>query len=159
MKRVLLFTFLLITVCIHADVRYVSKTGSSTPPYLTWETAADSIQKCINICNSGDTVYVGSGTYKEKIIMKAGISLIGNGMDSCIIDTREFPQDPQIMAVTVDDNFLFSGFSVYVSPPTGKQGYGIWSVCPVPFSQYRGTIVNNKFVGGGIAVVSQDIAH
>ena len=121
---ILLFT---IQIFIQADVRYVSKTGSNTPPYLTWETAADSIQKCINICNSGDTVYVGNGTYKEKIIMKAGISLIGSGMDSCIIDTREFPQDPQIIAVKWEDNCLLSGFSIFVSPSTGTQGYGVYS--------------------------------
>ncbi|MBK7497929.1 MAG: hypothetical protein IPI19_02200 [Ignavibacteriales bacterium] len=39
-------------------IRYVSKTGTSTPPYTSWQTAADSIQKCINICVDGDTVYV-----------------------------------------------------------------------------------------------------
>ena len=47
----------------HATKRFVSKTGSSTPPYTSWETAADSIQKCINISQFGDTIYVANGIY------------------------------------------------------------------------------------------------
>ena len=65
----------------YATVRYVSTTGSSTPPYTSWETASDSIQKCINICNFGDTVYVANGVYKEQVVMIPGLSLIGTGMD------------------------------------------------------------------------------
>jgi hypothetical protein len=70
----------------HATVRFVSKTGTNTPPYTSWETAADSIQKCINICSFGDTVYVGNGTYVEQLVVNKSISLIGMSMDSVIID-------------------------------------------------------------------------
>ncbi|MBK7499150.1 MAG: hypothetical protein IPI19_08615 [Ignavibacteriales bacterium] len=66
-------------------IRYVSKTGTSTPPYTSWQTAADSIQKCINICVDGDTVYVGNGVYKENLVINTVISLIGSSMDSTII--------------------------------------------------------------------------
>mgnify|MGYP005838280831 CR=1 FL=1 len=52
-----------------ATVRYVSKTGTSTPPYTSWETAADSIQKSINICVDGDTIVVVNGTYKESLVI------------------------------------------------------------------------------------------
>ncbi len=62
-----LFTFIFFLEAT-ATVRYVSKTGSSVPPYTSWATASDSIQKCINICQSGDTVYVGNGVYKEKVV-------------------------------------------------------------------------------------------
>ena len=68
---------------LNATVRFVSKTGNSTPPYLTWETAADSIQKCINICVFGDTIYVANGVYEEQVVMIPGLSLIGAGTDSC----------------------------------------------------------------------------
>ncbi len=67
-------------------VRYVSKTGSSTPPYTSWQTAADSIQKAINICVTGDTVIVANGIYVEQITVNTSISLIGISMDSTIID-------------------------------------------------------------------------
>ena len=72
-----------------ATVRYVSKTGSSTPPYTSWETASDSIQKCIDVCVDGDTIYVANGVYKEQVVMILGLSLIGAGMDSCAIETRD----------------------------------------------------------------------
>ncbi len=67
-------------------IRYVSKTGTSTPPYTSWQTAADSIQKCINICVDGDTIYVANGVYKENLVINTAISLIGNSMDSTVID-------------------------------------------------------------------------
>jgi hypothetical protein len=96
----------------HATVRYVSTTGSSTPPYTSWTTAADSIQKCINICVFGDTIYVANGIYQEEITMIRGLSLIGSGIDSCIIDTRSLELT---FAVTVRDSCLFKNFKVIVS--------------------------------------------
>jgi hypothetical protein len=85
-----LFLFLTLTI-IHqtssvATVRYVSKTGTSTPPYTSWQTAADSIQKCINICSFGDTIYVANGVYYESIYIDKTINLWGSSMDSTIID-------------------------------------------------------------------------
>jgi hypothetical protein len=60
-KNILLITLLLfITHSLsYATIRYVSKTGTSIPPYTTWETASDSIQKAIDASLSGDTVIVG----------------------------------------------------------------------------------------------------
>jgi len=69
-------------------VRYVSTTGSSTPPYTSWETASDSIQKCINLCVDGDTIYVANGVYKENLVINTALSLIGSSMDSTVIDGR-----------------------------------------------------------------------
>ncbi len=66
----ILFTLIVYIFTANATIRYVGKTGTSTPPYTTWQTAADSIQKCINICVDGDTVYVGNGVYKEVIFIK-----------------------------------------------------------------------------------------
>ncbi|MCZ7610794.1 MAG: hypothetical protein M5U17_11585 [Ignavibacterium sp.] len=86
----LLFLTLLIvnSSLLIATVRYVSKTGSSTPPYTNWQTAADSIQKCINLCVDGDTIYVANGVYKENLVINTAISLIGSSMDSTVIDGR-----------------------------------------------------------------------
>ncbi|MBK7629154.1 MAG: hypothetical protein IPJ23_00095 [Ignavibacteriales bacterium] len=81
-----LFTLIVNSFTANATIRFVSKTGTSTPPYTSWETAADSIQKCINICVDGDTVYVDVGTYIEKVTIDRYITLIGMSMDSVIID-------------------------------------------------------------------------
>ena len=81
-----LSVYVLSTQYSTATVRYVSKTGSSTPPYTTWQTAADSIQKCINICVDGDTVYVANGVYKENLVINTQIFLSGLSMDSTLID-------------------------------------------------------------------------
>ena len=68
------FSFLLVLTLLivnssllitHATVRFVSKSGTSTPPYTSWETAADSIQKCINFSVDGDTIIVANGVYHE----------------------------------------------------------------------------------------------
>jgi hypothetical protein len=110
-----LFTFYILhsTLC-NATVRYVSKTGNSTPPYLTWETASDSIQKCINICVFGDTIYVANGVYQEQVVMIDGLSLIGAGTDSCIVDSRSFPLTNN-RTITMKDSCLVTGFYIRTS--------------------------------------------
>ena len=112
-----------LTIEAQATIRYVSKTGTSTPPYTSWQTAADSIQKCINICSFGDTVYVANGTYQEKIIMIPGLSLIGAGTDSCIIDTRDFSNP---WAFSIKSNCLVKYFQLLVQPPSINFGTGFF---------------------------------
>jgi nitrous oxidase accessory protein NosD len=88
MRRLLVFLVLIVVLKVSigfADTHYVSKTGSDIYPYTSWETAADSIQKGIDAAQSGDTVRVGAGTYREIIMMIPGIVLLGAGMDSSII--------------------------------------------------------------------------
>jgi len=87
--KILFILIILLSNFISADVRYVSKTGNTQFPYISWETASDSIQKCLNICDNGDTVYVGNGIYKETLIINKNISLIGCSMDSTIIDASQ----------------------------------------------------------------------
>jgi hypothetical protein len=111
---ILLFLF---SLCIehltfnitYATVRYVSKTGTSTPPYTSWETAADSIQKCINICGDGDTIYVGNGIYKENLVINTAISLIGSSMDSTVIDGRGLAN----RTIEANSIFTLSTFKIF----------------------------------------------
>ena len=110
------YFFLLLLTLLIGTVRYVSKTGTSTPPYTSWQTASDSIQKCINICVDGDTVIVANGVYKENLIINTAINLIGSSMDSTIIDGREMGN------VTIS---LFSSFKIKNIYIYGKQaGFG-----------------------------------
>ena len=107
-----------------ATVRYVSKTGSSTPPYTTWETAADSIMECINISVFGDTIYVANGTYKVQVVMIPGLTLIGAGSDSCFIDTRDLVTSQNFTSVAVADSCLLTGFHILVYY-NAEEGVGI----------------------------------
>ena len=105
-----------------AEVRYVSHSGSNTPPYLSWETAADSIISAINISSFGDTIYVANETYEEVVDMIAGLALIGAGSDSCIIDSRNFQNFPGY-TVEVVDSCIFSGFGIFSF--NNNTGHGI----------------------------------
>jgi hypothetical protein len=120
-----LFTIISILIIVQSsncfsDVRFVSKTGSSTPPYLTWETASDSIQKCINACNSGDTVYVGNGVYKEFLTIDSIITIYGSSMDSTILDATGLNID----AVHGNSDFSIQNFNV-IGPSKNGDTYGI----------------------------------
>jgi hypothetical protein len=92
-----------------AEVRFVSKTGSSTPPFTTWETAADSIQEAIDICNNGDTVIVANGVYKENLYISTSISLIGSSMDSTVIDGRGMGN----YAIIINAGITIENFNIY----------------------------------------------
>ena len=126
MKKLILFLTLSLVIShwSFAEVRYVSHSGTNTPPYLTWETAADSIMSAINISPFGDTIYVANGVYEEQVVMIPGLSLIGAGMDSCVIDTRALVNSNGFISVDVADSCLFQGFNVFVYYNTNK-GYGI----------------------------------
>jgi len=122
--RIFLTLAMLIAYCLPltATIRYVSKTGSSIPPYTSWATAADSIMSAINISVFGDTIYVANGVYEEQVIMIPGLSLIGAGMDSCVIDTRNFSA-PQ--SVIVDSDCLLKNFKIIVQNSVHTSGTGI----------------------------------
>ena len=68
-----------------AERRYVSKTGTSTPPYTSWETAADSIMKAMSLSIQGDTIIVGEGVFTEIVRFNRGVTLIGMGWDNTIL--------------------------------------------------------------------------
>jgi hypothetical protein len=119
----LIFSFLIIHSAFyiaHATIRYVSHSGSNTPPYTSWATAADSIMSAINISVFGDTIYVANGVYRERIDMIPGLTLIGAGMDSCVIDSRNFNPN---YTVRVTDSCYFSGFQIISYNIT--QGIGV----------------------------------
>ena len=80
MRKLILFLFLssVISHLSLAEVRYVSHSGSNTPHYLTWQTAADSIMSAINISSFGDTIYVANRIPQEQVVMIPGLSLIGD---------------------------------------------------------------------------------
>ena len=137
---ILLFSFTHLT----AQIRYVSKTGSSTPPYTSWATASDSIQKCIDICNDGDTVIVGNGVYRESLVINAKITLIGSSMDSCVIEGR----DDVANAITTYFELTLKGFTIIgrgiESTPTNSVFLGKSMICDYNIYHCR---LSNAYVG------------
>jgi parallel beta-helix repeat protein len=140
----LLIIFLFTTYSLHlnATIRYVSKSGTSTPPYLTWQTAADSIQKCINISVVGDTIYVANGVYQEQVVMIPGLSLIGAGMDSCVI----YLSATGIPAVQVADTCILTGFKILL--PNTLNTWGIQA----DQKGYESTIKLNRIVNASLGI-------
>jgi hypothetical protein len=139
--QTLLLILLLLTAYslqLNATVRFVSKTGNSTPPYITWETAADSIQKCINISVFGDTIYVANGIYEEQVVMIPGLSLIGAGTDSCWIDSRQIITMQNYKTIDMKDSCLIKGFYIR-STNNFNYGFGIYT------EGENGSITLNKF--------------
>ena len=116
----LLFLCLLSTS--YATIRYVSHSGSNTPPYTTWETAADSIMLAINISSFGDSIYVANGVYEEQVIMIPGLSLIGAGIDSCVIDTKDSALTTGFRSVLLNNNCLIKNFQILVAYNTALGG-------------------------------------
>ncbi|HOJ19797.1 MAG TPA: T9SS type A sorting domain-containing protein [Ignavibacteriaceae bacterium] len=107
-KLRIILMILLLAQGAFGTIRYVSKTGSSTPPYITWETASDSIQKCLDICIDGDTVIVANGVYKESLIINPALTLIGSSMDSCVIDGRGLA----LITISLEDHGYISGIHI-----------------------------------------------
>jgi len=120
-KLRIIFLIILLAECVFGTIRYVSKTGSSTSPYISWETASDSIQKCINICVNGDTVIVANGRYNEALVVNVDLSLIGSSMDSCIIDgTGQTGQWPYTdITINANSDIKINGFQIISTKPNG----------------------------------------
>ena len=124
MKKILFLIFLFEFFFFNfsfSDTHYVSKTGSSIPPYDSWATAADSIWKAIDVADFWDTVRVGSGTYKENVVLKTGHSLIGAGWDSTTIDATGLGQ----YLVRLADSSSIEGFYLIARPDDGISVLGL----------------------------------
>jgi len=154
---VIILTLIQILIAsIYAEIRFVSKTGSSQAPYSSWATAADRIQKAINICNLGDTVYVGNGVYKEQLEYGKGISVIGSGMDSCILDTREICTINDWYVVTINGYGNIGGFTILCSRFNNSGvGITIWGTRQ-PFAS---RVENNKilYASSGITTFGSNL--
>jgi len=131
-----------LTTEAQATIRYVSKSGTSTPPYTNWQTASDSIQKCINICVDGDTIYVGNGVYHESLIVNKYLWLIGSSMDSTVIDGSGLAD------ITIDGNsdFILNGFNIL-----GKERNEL-STTAIAFSGFNPTISNCRLSKAGSGI-------
>jgi len=140
----ILVLILLLTEAGFGTIRYVSKTGSSIPPYTSRETASDSIQKCINICVNGDTIVVANGVYKETIVINRELTLLGSSMDSCIIDGTGLSNNEN-STVYISASSRISGLYI--------KGFGVQRIASVLSIEYTLAKIENirlKYASDGI---------
>ncbi|HID10800.1 MAG TPA: T9SS type A sorting domain-containing protein [Candidatus Latescibacteria bacterium] len=93
------------------------------------------IQDAIDAAVYGDTVRVAAGVYRESIVMKPGVVILGAGAEVCEIISAD--SSPTVVAA----DGVISGFSIRLANPEGVTIRSIWS-SPV--------ITDNIITGGGI---------
>jgi len=80
-----------------------------------------SIQKAINSANTGDTIKVFNGVYKECVIIDRTINLIGENNENTIIDGSDFEDIDNLIEIGENvDDILIEGFTIRYG------GYGIY---------------------------------
>ena len=153
-KRIFLLTLmagLLVTGLFASSVtRYVSPSGSNTPPYTSMATAANNIMDAVSICSNGDVVMVGDGTYllSTNISITIGITLKSiNGPNVTIVDGNNAVRCFYINHA----NAIVDGFTI-------QNGYNPSSFGGGANITYGGTIKkctiknNQARDGGGVAL-------
>lgn len=126
---------------LSATTRYVSRSGSNTPPYDTWEKATDSLGLAFKIANSYDTVQVAAGTFysdSNEIIFKPGMVLIGAGRDSTHII-----RSPVMSAAYF---FYFANFCQVKK--VHMNGMRNTSVAVITLDSARATIIEDNYFEG-----------
>jgi hypothetical protein len=126
-----------------ADYHYASHSGSNIPPYNSWATAADSIQKAIDAATAGDTIYVGVGVWENQPLnLWESLALIGAGMDSTILRRNELP----VYQITAYPYTLITGCTIE-NPAEGSKGI----YCHYPSAGI--VITRNKFRNIGLGIL------
>lgn len=143
-----------------ADYHYASHTGTNTPPYSSWATAADSIQKAIDAAAAGDTVYVGAGVWDDAPYSLIGnLAIIGAGADSTTLRktgrVRFFyaRYGDLIQGFTIDNVDIYMGtvgIECYYHDTSIVIRDNIFHNLRLGIlAIYKGEVINNLFVGTG----------
>lgn len=142
--RNIFILYLVITVSALSQIHYVSKTGSSTPPYLTWETAADSIMKAIEVAENGDTVFIANGVYKENLTVDRQLYIIGESSDSTVIDGRGLDS----LTIMIKQNSYLQNLHVFGEKFTWEP-YNAILFCTADTLFIRNCILDSAYCGVG----------
>lgn len=147
-----LILFLLVSISnLSAQtILYVSLSGSNTPPYSSWATAATNIQNAVNAASATDLILVDDGTYilTASISVTKGVAIRSvNGYTSTTIDGNHVTQclyinnaSAVIDGFTITNGYNPSGFGGGANIVSG----GTIQNCFISNSQARD--------GGGVAI-------
>lgn len=108
--------------CLFGQTHYVSKTGSSSPPYFSWETAANTIQAALDVSNFGDTVMIANGTYHENPRIYKTIYMIGLSRDSVIVNGFGLTDS----TIFISENSTLKNFTVIGRGVNYDNGVGLY---------------------------------
>ena len=134
--------------------RYVSSTGSNTPPYTSIETAAHDLGDALFACTGRDTVLVAGGTYSGNFVLNGPVAVLGGyssdfserDIETYHTEIQSFQTALRILPNTGDtgsvEGFTFRDCVAGVSsdPVGGNHGGAIF------ISQASPTIRNCRFI-------------
>jgi len=153
-------------------VRYVSSTGSNTPPYETPATAAHEINSAVAACTGTDTVMVAGGDYMGTVAVTSMVKLLGGwNEDFSARDPQTYPTRLQAGGSGVrfyessGDFGLVDGFEFHdciggytADPDNGQHGGGVYSAGASPtisncvFVDNRASLGGEQGFGGAICI-------
>ena len=139
--------------------RYVSPSGTEAGGYTNWATAAKTIQKAVNACVDGDTVWVTNGVYSttSQVSVVKGVTVSSvNGAVSTVIDGGGWTSAGSNRCLflsnsnAVVDGFTIRNGNLYIS----QQGAGVLIISN---GLVRNSIIcsnlNYNSDGGGVALI------
>jgi parallel beta-helix repeat protein len=140
---------LVMLLCLIWVALLSNPTVKAEPKTIVVPDDYSTIQDAIDNAVAGDTVFVESGDYHENVRINKAISLVGENVDSTIIDGNP-PEGFRIPVTIESDNVSVSGFKILY----GHNGVGVGEV---KFCSISG----NRIAGGthGIVLVSSSYCN
>lgn len=177
MKQTLLPAGVLLCICFHvsASTRYVDlNSASPTAPYVSWATAATTIQDAIDVASAGDEILVTNGIYlgggrvvhgalTNRVVVDKPLTLRSvNGPQFTIIQGWQVPGTTNgngaIRCVYLADGASLSGFTLtngatrmgsFGPPAEEGGGGGVWCESTNAVVSNCLIIGNSAWSGGG----------
>ena len=98
-----------------AEEWYVDASVSNSGHGTSWNTAFKTITEAIDMAKPGNSIFVASGVYYEKLIIyKPSLNLIGTNSENTIINGEDYQwsNGENIGVHIIEDNFQMNGFTI-----------------------------------------------
>jgi predicted outer membrane repeat protein len=160
--------FCAVVARVAADTRYVSPSGSGTPPYTNWATAATTIQVAVDFASAGELILVGDGIYNSGttltpggttsnrvVVNKAVIVQSANGPANCVVVGHKINNSYAVRCAYVGNSAqligltLSNGFAPSWPTLVESSGAGVFIAPPAVVSNCIITCCESRGKGGG----------
>jgi len=145
---------ILLSVIFITFAFMVSMTSTAEDSVIIVPSDYPTIQQAIDAATYGHTVYVSAGTYSLStngeifpIIMRNGVSLVGEGADVCILDAGQTSKVIVCNYIS-DTSTKIEGFTI--TNGSGSLGGGIYCLFSSPTITNNVITGNSAYKGGGI---------